>query len=160
MLACEVLVSDVQALNDALVSNEDLLAEFLKFLDRPAPLDPIRTSYFCRVLSLLLQKKTGEVRAGPHCRRPRDRPPLSAHVVAGRASVARCDPLTQTLAFLQHQQNLFETALRHIGTSAVIDLLVRIVSCAENPTGASAIKVWRGWAAAMDPTVRRTGWLT
>ena len=65
MLACEVLVSDVQALNDALIGNEALLADFLAYFERPAPLDPIRTSYLCRVFSLLLQNKTGEVRACP-----------------------------------------------------------------------------------------------
>ena len=36
---------------------------------------------------------------------------------------------------------MIESTLAHIGTSAVIDLLVRIVSCAENPSGAAAIKV-------------------
>jgi len=62
MLACEVLSSDVAALNDAIISNEALLQDFLKFMDAPAPLDPIRASYFARIFTLLLQKKTGEVR--------------------------------------------------------------------------------------------------
>ena len=62
MLSSEVFMSDVAALNEALLGNEALLQEFFRFLERPAPLDPIRVGYFCRILMLLLQKKTSDVR--------------------------------------------------------------------------------------------------
>jgi hypothetical protein len=132
MLACEVLVSDVQGLNDALTANETLLAEFATYLERPAPLDPIRTSYFCRVFALLLQKKTGEVRRRSLAQAARDREAERSH--ADRQMGA------QTLAFMQSQPRMLEALLQHLDTSAVIDLLVRIVSCAENPSGTDAIK--------------------
>lgn len=60
-LACELLTSDLPALNERLVS-EDILNKLYKFLENDPPLNPLLSSYFSRTLSILISRKSEQVR--------------------------------------------------------------------------------------------------
>ena len=60
-VSCEVLSSEAWSLCEALMDNLDNLRMFWKFLERPAPLDPLQAGYFTKVNETLLDKKTEEM---------------------------------------------------------------------------------------------------
>lgn len=61
-VSCEVLSSDVWSICEGIVDSENLLSDYWKFLDRPAPLDALKASYFTKVNNTFFTKKTTEVR--------------------------------------------------------------------------------------------------
>ncbi|TWU78460.1 hypothetical protein ED733_008912 [Metarhizium rileyi] len=61
LVACEVLSSDTWSIYEALTENRDLIRHFWKFLERPAPLDPLQASYFTKVNESLFEKKTDDM---------------------------------------------------------------------------------------------------
>ena len=60
-LASEIFNCEVLSICEALINNPNLLENFWKFLDNPAPLNPIQCSYFSKLFIVLLQKKPAEV---------------------------------------------------------------------------------------------------
>lgn len=62
-VACEVLSSDTWSIYEALTDNPELLRTFWSFLQRDAPLDPLRAGYFTKVNESLFEKKTEEMMA-------------------------------------------------------------------------------------------------
>ncbi|KAF3248158.1 hypothetical protein TWF217_005874 [Orbilia oligospora] len=60
-VSCEVLSSETWSICEALMDNLDNLRMFWKFLERPAPLDPLQAGYFTKVNETLFDKKTGEM---------------------------------------------------------------------------------------------------
>ncbi|TPX46863.1 hypothetical protein SeMB42_g02679 [Synchytrium endobioticum] len=103
-IACEVISCEILALCEGIVSNQQLMAEFWTFLDRPAPLSPLFASYFSKVNSVLLQKKTADM-----------------------------------VLFLREQPNMVQKLLIHIGTSAIADLLLKLISLHELSEGAGVV---------------------
>lgn len=61
LVASEVLSSDTWSIYEALTENRDLVRSFWKFLERPAPLDPLQASYFTKVNESLFEKKTDDM---------------------------------------------------------------------------------------------------
>lgn len=59
-LACELLTSDIPALNERLVS-EEILNKLYNFLQNEPPLNPLLSSYFSRTLSILISRKSEQV---------------------------------------------------------------------------------------------------
>ncbi|KAK6538042.1 hypothetical protein TWF694_010934 [Orbilia ellipsospora] len=60
-VSCEVLSSETWSICEALMDNLENLRMFWKFLERPAPLDPLQAGYFTKVNETLFDKKTGEM---------------------------------------------------------------------------------------------------
>ncbi|KAF3930821.1 hypothetical protein ABW19_dt0200207 [Dactylella cylindrospora] len=60
-VSCEVLSSEAWSICEALMDNLENLRMFWKFLERPAPLDPLQAGYFTKVNETLFDKKTGEM---------------------------------------------------------------------------------------------------
>ncbi|KAI7832626.1 SIT4 phosphatase-associated protein-domain-containing protein [Gamsiella multidivaricata] len=60
-IACEVIACEVWAIFESALSNIDMLVKFWEFLDRPPPLNPVQASYFAKVISVFLMKKTSEM---------------------------------------------------------------------------------------------------
>lgn len=60
-LACELLTSDLPALNERLAS-EEILNRLYQFLQNESPLNPLLSSYFSRTLSILISRKSEQVR--------------------------------------------------------------------------------------------------
>lgn len=59
-LACELLTSDLPALNERLAS-EEILNKLYQFLQNEPPLNPLLSSYFSRTLSILISRKSEQV---------------------------------------------------------------------------------------------------
>lgn len=60
-IACELLTSDVPAINERLASDESLLHKLYSFLECEPPLNPLLASYFSKIMGALIAKKTEQV---------------------------------------------------------------------------------------------------
>lgn len=60
-IACELLTSDVSAINERLASDEVLLDKLYGFLECEPPLNPLLASYFSKTMGALITKKTEQV---------------------------------------------------------------------------------------------------
>ncbi|KAF6002841.1 Serine/threonine-protein phosphatase 6 regulatory subunit 3 [Cyanidiococcus yangmingshanensis] len=60
-MATEVLCSDVERLNDAFVSTDDVLTLFLSFVLRKPPLSPVLTGNFAKIFLCMLRAKPEEM---------------------------------------------------------------------------------------------------
>ncbi|KAJ3195874.1 hypothetical protein HK101_010784 [Irineochytrium annulatum] len=99
-VACEVLSCEIFALCEAAISNNELMVNFWKILDKEPPLNPLQASYFSKVNNVFFQKKTGDM-----------------------------------VVFVKSQTHVIDKILMHIGTSAIADLLLKIISVDEVPEG-------------------------
>merc|ERR1719334_60102 len=99
-IACELLTSDVNMINDSLAENPDLLNQLYAFLEIESPLNPLLASFFSKVMGLLITRKPNVF-----------------------------------VTFLKErgEKTLVPQILHHLSTSAIMDLLLRIVTCIESP---------------------------
>nr|XP_039253529.1 serine/threonine-protein phosphatase 6 regulatory subunit 3-like isoform X1 [Styela clava] len=95
-LACELLISDVTQINDALGESEVVRKKLFSFLDREPPVNSLLASFFSKVVGILLSRKP--------------------------------EP---TLEYIKSQDDFLASVLKHLGTSAIMDLLLRMVTCVE-----------------------------
>lgn len=61
-VACEILTSDVPQINDALGADESLLNRLYGFLQSDGCLNPLLASFFSKVMGVLINRKTDQVR--------------------------------------------------------------------------------------------------
>ncbi|RZC37515.1 serine/threonine-protein phosphatase 6 regulatory subunit 3, partial [Asbolus verrucosus] len=95
-IACELLTSDVPAINERLASDEVLLDKLYSFLECEPPLNPLLASYFSRIMGALIAKKTEQV-----------------------------------LDFLKAKDTFISLLLKHLGTSAIMDLMLKLMTQVE-----------------------------
>jgi hypothetical protein len=96
-IACELLTSDVSAINERLASDEVLLDKLYSFLECEPPLNPLLASYFSRIMGALIAKKTEQV-----------------------------------LDFLKAKDTFISLLLKHLGTSAIMDLMLKLMTQVES----------------------------
>jgi len=99
-IACELLTSDVNMINDSLADNPELLNQLYAFLEIESPLNPLLASFFSKVMGLLITRK----------------PDVFVTFLKERG-----------------EKTLVPQILHHLSTSAIMDLLLRIVTCIESP---------------------------
>ena len=124
-VSCEVLSCEIWSICETVVQSRELLSNFWTFLDRPSPLNPLQASYFTKVNEQFLEKKTDEV-----C----DLNPLTAW--------QRSNDGFQMIPFIQSIPNIVPKLLRHIETSAIMDLLLKIISMEKTEPGAGIVEVY------------------
>ncbi|KAG7456165.1 hypothetical protein MATL_G00248820 [Megalops atlanticus] len=95
-IACELLTSDVNHINDKLGGDECLLETLYRFLEQEPPLNPLLASFFSKTIGNLIARKTEQV-----------------------------------ISFLRKKDGFITLVLKHIDTSAMMDLLLRLISCVE-----------------------------
>ncbi|KAJ8381480.1 hypothetical protein SKAU_G00022580 [Synaphobranchus kaupii] len=95
-IACELLTSDVNHINDKLGGDECLLETLYQFLEKEPPLNPLLASFFSKTIGNLIARKTEQV-----------------------------------ITFLRKKEGFIGLVLKHIDTSAMMDLLLRLISCVE-----------------------------
>ncbi|XP_066579988.1 serine/threonine-protein phosphatase 6 regulatory subunit 2a isoform X2 [Amia ocellicauda] len=95
-IACELLTSDVNHINDKLGGDESLLEILYGFLEQDPPLNPLLASFFSKTIGNLIARKTEQV-----------------------------------ISFLRQKDGFISLVLKHIDTSAMMDLLLRLISCVE-----------------------------
>ncbi|MGH0127622.1 UNVERIFIED_CONTAM: hypothetical protein FKN15_035262 [Acipenser sinensis] len=95
-IACELLTSDVNHINDKLGGDESLLEILYRFLEQEPPLNPLLASFFSKTIGNLIARKTEQV-----------------------------------ISFLRKKDGFISLVLKNIDTSAMMDLLLRLISCVE-----------------------------
>ncbi|XP_054159385.1 serine/threonine-protein phosphatase 6 regulatory subunit 3-like [Oppia nitens] len=95
-IACEILTTDVMAIADALVADDQMLNKLYNFIDTDRPLNPLMASFFSKVMGVLFVKKTDFV-----------------------------------FDFLK-SKDLISLLLTHIETSAVMDLILKLIISVDN----------------------------
>ncbi|KAL3242177.1 hypothetical protein MRX96_047799 [Rhipicephalus microplus] len=96
-IACEILTSDVQQINDTLVRSETLMAKLLGFLDNDPPLNPLLASFFTKTAAMLIARKADSM-----------------------------------FHLCMQKENFVRLLLKHIETSAIMDLLLKFVACTDS----------------------------
>ncbi|XP_052237011.1 serine/threonine-protein phosphatase 6 regulatory subunit 3-like isoform X2 [Dreissena polymorpha] len=105
--ACELLTSDVPAINEALAETEENIQKLYDFLDSETTLNPLLASFFSKVMGLLIARKS-----------------------------------EMTLEFLKNRDDFVGVLLKHIGTSAIMDLLLRLLTCIDSLDVKKAMIEW------------------
>ncbi len=85
--------SRLNQLEYALLSKEDIMDHLIKFLDNRNTLDPLLSSFFCKVISAFISK---------FC--------------------------TKTISYFKKNDNFLDNLIYHIETSAIMDLLNKILT--------------------------------
>lgn len=106
-VACELLTCDVPALNEKLASDKVLLDKLYSFLESDPPLNPLLASYFSKVMGALIAKKT-------------EQNWLSYQFTC-----------LQVLDFLKAKDTFISLLLKHLGTSAIMDLMLKLMTQVE-----------------------------
>ncbi|XP_056633810.1 serine/threonine-protein phosphatase 6 regulatory subunit 3 isoform X1 [Diorhabda sublineata] len=106
-IACELLTCDVPALNEKLASDKVLLDKLYTFLESDQPVNPLLASYFSKVMGALIAKKT-------------EQNWLSYQFTC-----------LQVLDFLKAKDTFISLLLKHLGTSAIMDLMLKLMTQVE-----------------------------
>lgn len=140
-IACELLTSDVSIINDKLGGDESLLEILYHFLEQDPPLNPLLASFFSKTIGNLIARKTEQV--------PEDQNFASGlsnwqmNLLTLRRSrwklwwssclrpLQWSSSVFQLITFLKKKEGFIGLVLKHIDASAMMDLLLRLISCVE-----------------------------
>ncbi|XP_049763166.1 serine/threonine-protein phosphatase 6 regulatory subunit 3 isoform X1 [Schistocerca cancellata] len=135
-IACELLTCDVPAINERIAGNETLLEKLYSFLERDAPLNPLLASFFSKLLSVLITRK------------------------AEQNWYSYQFTCLQVLEFLKSKENCVDLLLKHLGTSAIMDLVLKLITQIEGVQMKQNILTWlndqnlvQNLVALLDPSV-------
>ncbi|XP_043504083.1 serine/threonine-protein phosphatase 6 regulatory subunit 3 isoform X4 [Polistes fuscatus] len=106
-VACELLTCDVPTLNEKLAGDKTLLNKLYAFIDTDQPLNPLLASFFSKTIGVLVARKS-------------DQNWYSYQFTC-----------LQVIEFLQGQQNCVDLLLQHLETSAIMDLILKLVTQVE-----------------------------
>lgn len=106
-IACELLTCDVPALNERLAGDEALLGKLYAFLESDKPLNPLLASFFSKTIGVLIARKTEQ---------------------NWYSYQFTC---LQVLEFLKSKENCISLLLKHLGTSAIMDLMLKLITHVE-----------------------------
>jgi hypothetical protein len=57
-ISCELLTSDINSINDVLVSNAQIIDRLYSFIDTNETLNPLLASYFAKVMGCLIKRNS------------------------------------------------------------------------------------------------------
>lgn len=117
-VACELLTCDLPSVNEKLAGDEDLLAKLYSFIDTDEPLNPLLASFFSRTIGVLVARAS-------------DQNWYSYQFTC-----------LQFLEFLKSRQRCVELLLHHLETSAIMDLLLKLVTQVEGSDMRQNILTW------------------
>jgi len=117
-IASEVITCDVPQINEKLSSDPALLDKMYAFLERPPPLNPLLTSFFSKAFGVLIS------------RRPEQNWYSYQYTCL------------QVIEYIKAKQGFTGLLLTHIATSAVMDLLLRLITCVEGAENKQNILTW------------------
>ncbi|XP_076040476.1 phosphatase 6 regulatory subunit 1-like protein fmt isoform X9 [Oratosquilla oratoria] len=119
-LAAEILTSDVPVVISSLVSNKCLLDKLYGLLEREKPLNPLLASFFSKVLGMLVQRRSEQ---------------------NWYSYQFTC---FQVLDFLKSKGDFVKLMVHHLGTSAIMDLLMKLISSVEEDEIRLNVHKWLG----------------
>ncbi|KAK5642731.1 hypothetical protein RI129_008898 [Pyrocoelia pectoralis] len=106
-IACEILTCDVPSINERLAGDQALLSKLCVFVDSEPPLNPLLASFFSKIMGVLIAKKA---------------------VQNWLSYEMTC---LQVLDFLKAKENFISLLLTHLGTSAIMDLTLKLMTQVE-----------------------------
>ncbi|KAL1518299.1 hypothetical protein ABEB36_001941 [Hypothenemus hampei] len=106
-LASELLTCDVPAINERLAGDEKLLEKLYEFLENESPLNPLLASFFSKIMGGLIAKKTEQ------------------NWVSYQLTCL------QVLDFLKARESFLPLLMKHLGTSAIMDLMLKLMTQVE-----------------------------
>lgn len=117
-IASEVITCDVAQINEKLSSDSALLDKLYAFLESPPPLNPLLTSFFSKAFGVLIS------------RRPEQNWYSYQYTCL------------QVIEYIKSKPKFTELLLTHLGTSAVMDLLLRLITYVEGNENKQNILTW------------------
>jgi len=117
-IASEVITCDVAQINEKLSSDTTLLDKMYAFLEGPPPLNPLLTSFFSKAFGVLITRSP-------------DQNWYSYQYTC-----------LQVIEYIKAKEGFTGRLLTHIGTSAVMDLLLRLITCVEGTDNKQNILTW------------------
>lgn len=117
-IASELLTCDVPAINERLAGDERLLEKLYKFLENEAPLNPLLASYVSKIMGALIAKKTEQ---------------------NWLSNQFTC---LQVLDFLKARDTFLPLLIKHLGTSAIMDLMLKLMTQVEGVEKRQNILNW------------------
>ncbi|XP_066937917.1 serine/threonine-protein phosphatase 6 regulatory subunit 3 isoform X11 [Macrobrachium rosenbergii] len=130
-LAAELLTADVPAIINKLVASANLLDILYKFLENTKPLNPLLASFFSKVLGMLVQRRSEQ---------------------NWYSYQFTC---FQVLDFLKSKGDFVDLAVRHVGTSAIMDLLLRLICNIEEDEFRQVVHQWLNGSHLVERLVER-----
>ncbi|XP_076248326.1 phosphatase 6 regulatory subunit 1-like protein fmt isoform X2 [Calliopsis andreniformis] len=106
-IACELLTCNVLAMNEKLAGDDTLLAKLYSFIDTDQPLNPLLASFFSKTIGVLVARK------------------------ADQNWYSYQFTCLQVLEFLKSRQTCVDLLLQHLETSAIMDLVLKLVTQVE-----------------------------
>ncbi|XP_054275975.1 serine/threonine-protein phosphatase 6 regulatory subunit 3-like [Macrosteles quadrilineatus] len=106
-IACELLTTDIPSFTENLVKDATLLAKLYSFLETDPPLNPLLASFFSRTMGVLVARRTEQ---------------------NWYSYQFTC---LQVLEFLKTKEGSVSMLLKHLGTSAIMDLTLKLVTQVE-----------------------------
>uniref|UniRef100_A0A1B6LIN9 Uncharacterized protein n=1 Tax=Graphocephala atropunctata TaxID=36148 RepID=A0A1B6LIN9_9HEMI len=103
-IACELLTTDIPSLTENLARDPTLLSKLYSFLESEPPLNPLLASFFSRTMGVLVVRRTEQ---------------------NWYSYQFTC---LQVLEFLKSKQTSISLLLKHLGTSAIMDLALKLVT--------------------------------
>lgn len=117
-VACELLTCDVPMLNEKLAGDESLLTKLYSFIDTEPPLNPLLASFFSKTIGVLVARKSDQ------------------HWYSYQFTCL------QVLEFLKSRQHCVDLLLQHLETSAIMDLVLKLVTQVEGSEMRQNILNW------------------
>lgn len=117
-IACELLTCDVPALNERLAGDETLLGKLYSFLEADCPLNPLLASFFSKTIGVLVARKSEQ---------------------NWYSYQFTC---LQVLEFLKSKENCISLLMKHLGTSAIMDLVLKLIIHVQGPEMKQNILNW------------------
>lgn len=117
-IACELLTCNVPTLNEKLAESEALLTKLYSFIDTDEELNPLLASFFSKIIGALLIRKS-------------DQNWYSYQFVC-----------LQVLEFLKNRDKCVDRLLQHLNTSAIMDLILKLITKIEGTDMIQNVKKW------------------
>lgn len=117
-IASELITCDVPQINEKLSSDVSLLDKMYSFLDNEPPLNPLLTSFFSKAFGVLITRRS-------------DQNWYSYQLTC-----------LQVIEYIKTKPSFTSLLLKHMGTSAVMDLLLRLITCVEGTEMRQNILGW------------------
>jgi len=117
-IASELITCDVPQINEKLSSDVSLLDKMYSFLDNETPLNPLLTSFFSKAFGVLITRRS-------------DQNWYSYQLTC-----------LQVIEYIKTKPSFTSLLLKHMGTSAVMDLLLRLITCVEGTDMRQNILGW------------------
>ncbi|XP_046681494.1 serine/threonine-protein phosphatase 6 regulatory subunit 3 isoform X2 [Homalodisca vitripennis] len=103
-IACELLTTDIPSLTENLARDPTLLSKLYSFLESEPPLNPLLASFFSRTMGVLVVRRSFQ---------------------NWYSYQFTC---LQVVEFLKSKQTSISLLLKHLGTSAIMDLALKLVT--------------------------------